>query len=110
MCNMFIQQNHLDIVKSILKTHLPDYQVMAFGSRVHGENLKESSDLDLAVMTKTRLPDMQLINVKEAFSESGLPFRVDVIDFATLKENFRKIIEQKYEIIHNPDTSDENKI
>jgi hypothetical protein len=34
-------------------------------------------------------------DLKDALSESNLPFRVDVVDWATTNEGFRKIIEEQ---------------
>jgi len=37
--------------------------------------------------------------LSEAFQESDLPFRVDLIDWHRISPEFRKVIEQKYEIM-----------
>ena len=37
-----------------------------------------------------------MADLKEAFRESDLPFKVDVIDWASTKENFRKLIADKW--------------
>jgi len=36
--------------------------------------------------------------LRDAFSESDLPFKVDVVDWAEISESFRKVIEEKNEI------------
>jgi len=41
----------------------------------------------------------QLAALKDAFAESGLPFRVDVVEWSTTSVKFRVIIEQGYELI-----------
>lgn len=69
-----------------------------FGSRVQG-NAKPFSDLDLAVMGETALDFRQLAALKDAFADSNLPFRVDVVDWATTSEAFRRIIEDRYEVV-----------
>jgi hypothetical protein len=40
-----------------------------------------------------------MFQTEEAFAESVLPFRVDLMDWHTISENFQKIIDQKYELI-----------
>jgi predicted nucleotidyltransferase len=85
-------------VRRILRLHVPDRPVHVFGSRVQGKT-KPFSDLDLAVMGETPLDFRQLSALKDAFAESNLPFRVDVVDWATTSETFRKIIERKFEIL-----------
>jgi predicted nucleotidyltransferase len=88
----------LDEVRRILLLHVPGRTVRAFGSRVQG-NAKPFSDLDLAVMGETPLDFRQLAELKDAFTESNLPFRVDVVDWAATKEPFRRIIEETYEVV-----------
>ncbi|MFP4162869.1 MAG: nucleotidyltransferase family protein [Chitinispirillaceae bacterium] len=89
-----ISLQELNLVKRILQEHVPEYEVHAFGSRVQGRT-ERNSDLDLVIMTEKPLPILTLADLKEAFSESDLPFRVDVVDWASTTENFRKIIEKQ---------------
>jgi predicted nucleotidyltransferase len=44
-----LDKQHLDTVVSILRQHVPDLEVRAFGSRVAG-TAREFSDLDLALV------------------------------------------------------------
>ena len=89
---------HLTEVRRILLLHVPGRTVRAFGSRVQG-NAKPFSDLDLVVMGNTPLDFRQLAALKDAFAESNLPFRVDVIDWASTSETFRGIIEGAFEVV-----------
>ncbi len=79
------------IVRDILHRQVPGYEVWAFGSRATG-NAKRYSDLDLAVISETALPLAVQAALEEAFSESDLPWRVDVLDWATTSPAFRAII------------------
>jgi type I restriction enzyme S subunit len=83
----------LEGVREILARHVPEREVRAFGSRVAGP-VKKFSDLDLAVMGETPLPSSVLADLEEDFRESDLPFKVDVVDWATTKESFRRIIDR----------------
>lgn len=85
-------------VRRILQRHVPGRTVRAFGSRVQG-NAKPFSDLDLAVMGDMPLDFRQLTALKDAFADSNLPFRVDVLDWATTSEAFRGIIEGAFEVV-----------
>ena len=96
---MHLQSEHLKIVKDILRFYVPEYEIWAFGSRVHGRNLKEMSDLDLVVIADAPLPDRKLSQLRDAFSLSYLPFRVDVVDWSVTQETFREIIMQHYTVI-----------
>jgi type I restriction enzyme S subunit len=81
------------IVRDILHRHVPEHEVWAFGSRVKGP-AKPYSDLDLAVISEQPLPLDVVAKLAEDFSESDLPWRVDVVDWAAASESFRKIIER----------------
>ena len=76
-----VRPEHWCIVRSILRWHVPDREVWAFGSRARG-SAKAYSDLDLAVIGKTPLPLRISAALAEDFSESDLPWRVDVVDWA----------------------------
>ncbi|NDU88568.1 MAG: restriction endonuclease subunit S [Ferrovum sp.] len=81
------------IVHKILQQHVPQHEVWAFGSRAQW-TAKEYSDLDLVVITDKPLPLDVVASLKEDFSESDLPWKVDILDWATTSESFRKIIER----------------
>ncbi|MBC7983045.1 MAG: nucleotidyltransferase domain-containing protein [Candidatus Obscuribacterales bacterium] len=78
----------------ILQQQIPNNVVLAFGSRVTGTS-KPFSDLDLAILGDEPLPAVVLSNLGEAFDDSDLPFKVDIVDWATTNESFRKIIERQ---------------
>ena len=79
------------IIQRILQQYLPGYAVWAFGSRAGGP-CKPYSDLDLAIVGTQPLSFALLAEVAEAFSESDLPWKVDLIDWATTAEPFRQRI------------------
>ena len=98
-----IRPDHLKIVEEILEKHLPDREVWAFGSRVNG-TAKETSDLDLVVIAETPLDFQRLGSLRDDFSESNLPYKVDVVDWAKIGETFREII-QKEKVVIQKDPS-----
>jgi hypothetical protein len=59
----------------------------------------ETFHLDLAVMGEAPVPSSVLGDLEEDFRESDLPFKVDVVDWATTQESFRRIIEQQYVVV-----------
>lgn len=93
-----IRPNHMEMVRKILAEHVPGFEVRAFGSRV-GQKAKKHSDLDLVIMADGPIPNGTLAHLRDAFSESDLPFKVDAVIWSSISENFRKIIEKKYEIV-----------
>lgn len=88
-----VKPAHLKQIKQILKTTIPDHEVRAFGSRVTG-TAKPHSDLDLTIVSKQTIPLGTIALLREAFSESDLPFKVDIVDWASISPEFRKIIEK----------------
>lgn len=88
-----IRPDHWEIVQRILQEHVPNLEVWAFGSRAKW-NAKAFSDLDLAIITDEPLPIDTSAALNEAFSESDLPWKVDVVDWASISKEFKDIIEQ----------------
>ena len=88
-----VSADHLRIVCDILQRLIPHCQVWAFGSRVTGTH-KDYSDLDLAIITDAPLDITTSANVSDAFSQSDLPYKVDVVEWATTSESFRNMILQ----------------
>ncbi|MBC8205462.1 nucleotidyltransferase domain-containing protein [bacterium] len=88
----------IKIVKRILREYAPDIEVRAFGSRVNGK-AEKYSDLDLVLMGKEKLDWRFIEALKDAFSESDLPFMVDVVDVRAVSESFCHIIEKNNIVI-----------
>lgn len=92
---------HLEEVRRILREHVPGVEVRAFGSRVQGQ-AREYSDLDLALVGDATFEWRQIEVIKDAFSESGLPFMVDVLDWHAISASFRAAIAKRgFEVIQD---------
>ena len=88
-----ITPEHLAIVLDILRKHVPDHEVWAFGSRAR-RVARRYSDLDLAIISAKPLSLLTSARLADDFSESDLPWRVDVLDWATTSASFRTIVER----------------
>jgi predicted nucleotidyltransferase len=88
-------------VRRILGENVPDCEVRVFGSRYLGTS-KAYSDLDLAVAGMERIDEKKMDKMKDEFAESDIPFRVDILDLSAVSSEFRKVIENGYEIIQHP--------
>lgn len=88
-----ISPEHWEIVRGILHRSLPGHEVWAFGSRAK-HTARRYSDLDLAVITHAPLASAVMAELIDDFSDSDLPWKVDVLDWATTSEGFRAIIER----------------
>lgn len=88
-----LEPRHLQLIRSLL-AHLPaDYEVWAFGSRVTGK-ARPFSDLDLVLKAPAPVPLPLLARLSLAFSESTLPFAVDLVDWHSLPESLRTVIRE----------------
>jgi len=95
-----IEENYLTEIQQILSEKVPDCEVWAFGSRVEG-NAKKYSDLDLVLIGRENLDRRQVESLKDAFAASDLPMIVDIIDWNAISDEFKVVIEKKYEIIQD---------
>ena len=87
-----ISPENWQIVREILQRYVPDREVWAFGSRAKW-TAKEFSDLDLAIIGDTPLSIALTADMKEAFQESALPFKIDIVDWANITPSFRQVIQ-----------------
>lgn len=84
--------NHRRWVSAILNANLPPRaKVWVFGSRATG-GARRYSDLDLAIDAGRPLTLDEIANLSEAFRDSDLPYRVDLVDWYTLDARFRQTI------------------
>ncbi len=89
-------------VRELLKRHLPGTEVWAYGSRVRG-TAKPWSDLDLVVFADAG-QRMRVEELREAFEESDLPFRLDLFIWDEVPESFRKNIVQERVVLQEKST------
>ncbi|NLR69841.1 nucleotidyltransferase domain-containing protein [Novosphingobium sp. ERN07] len=81
-------------VREILSRCLPEgVSVRVFGSRASGAP-KAWSDLDLALDGREALPLSLLAILREAFDESPLPWKVDLVDYRSVSPEFAAIIDR----------------
>ncbi len=75
------------ILQDILLVHAKGLRVYAFGSRVTASH-KPMSDLDLMLAGDGPVDVAQVAALVEAFSNSDLPWKVDLVDRAQLAPDF----------------------
>ena len=89
-----------EIIKSILSQIIPERQVWAFGSRVNG-NKKEFSDLDIVVLGEESLAQEKEADLHNAFINSELPFKIDIVIWSRTSDKFKSIINQSHKVIQH---------
>jgi uncharacterized protein len=83
---------HRRLVLAVLHAHLPaGTAAWVFGSRATGR-ARRYSDLDIAIDAGRRLSLDETAVLAEAFSESDLPYRVDIVDWQAIDDRFRRLI------------------
>lgn len=86
-----LDPGHLEIIRDIIAKNAPGIEVWVFGSRING-TAKKFSDIDLAIISPKPLPLNLMTSLQDAFSESDLPIKVDLVDWSAISEDFKKII------------------
>ena len=95
--NIDITTAQKKIVLDLLKTYIPNTEVWAYGSRVRW-TAKPHSDLDMVAFT-TKEQDTAVFDLREAFQESDLPFRVDFFVWDEVPENFHENIKKEHVVL-----------
>ena len=81
-------------VLTLLQRYLPKTTAWVYGSRAKWTS-KPDSDLDLVVFSKPEQLQ-QVGELREAFEESNLPFRVDLFVWDDVPDSFRKNIREQH--------------
>ena len=89
-------------IRQILDEFIPGRKVMVFGSRI-SSTAKPYSDLDLAIMGNVPVELSTLALLKDAFAESDLSFRVDVLQWCRTSPEFKKVMEPQLQPIRRSD-------
>lgn len=88
------------LLLELLGQFLPHIKVWAFGSRVKG-TARVTSDLDLVVFSEPTQRE-QVSALQEACEESALPFKVDILVWNEIPENFKVEIQRHFIELINP--------
>ena len=94
---LHVSARHRRVLEALLREHLPDVEVWAYGSRVNGLG-HDGSDLDLVLRGPglEKIPIDRLMDFEEAVRESTIPFLVEARDWARLPERIHREIERGY--------------
>lgn len=98
---MMITPREMTQIQKILRKFLDSktVRIYVFGSRV-GDRSRKDSDLDLLLHGPSAISYSILAQIKEAFEESDIPYKIDVLDYFTISDRFRKKIENQKRILH----------
>jgi predicted nucleotidyltransferase len=82
----------LNIVRAIVARRLPGVEARVFGSRARGD-ARAMSDLDILILSTQPMAALDRALLRDDFSESNLPFRVDIVDASTTSPDFLRAIQ-----------------
>ena len=85
------------IILTLLNRHLPGTAAWVYGSRATWAS-RPQSDLDLVVFA-TPEQVRRVGDLRQAFEESDLPFRVDLLVWSDIPESFREQIERNHVVL-----------
>jgi hypothetical protein len=93
-----VAERDLKTILALLDKHVPECEVRAFGSGWHGLQ-RITLTLIWLLLDPRNLQRGQLDDLKEALAESSVPFRVDVMDWHRISEQFHRNIEKNFKVI-----------
>ena len=94
-----LPRRYRDQLEALLREHVPDAEVWAYGSRVTGKS-HDGSDLDLVLRSPTLEPfGEDFFGLLEAMEKSNIPILVQAHDWARLPESFHREIEREYVVL-----------
>lgn len=79
--------------------NLKKYKVFFFGSRVMGKG-SERSDIDIGIEGPEPVPWNAMMDIKEAFEEMPILYKIDVVDFKSVSKEFYEVAKQAIEPIN----------
>ncbi len=88
---IMLEDRQREEILNYCRVFVPEAKIFVFGSRATGR-ATERSDLDLALQAPRALPLEKIYQLKNVFSNSDLPFRVDVVDLNAVTADFAAAI------------------
>lgn len=91
-----IDKKTTKIIKKIIFRFLDPQKnkVFIFGSHALGNAVK-FSDIDIGIESEKEIDLLTLSEIEEVFEESDLPYKVEIVDFSTVSEQFKKVALEK---------------
>jgi len=87
-----LKPEFIEEIITILRSHLKNCEVFAFGSRVNGRYQK-FSDLDICIKGTEEIPTEVMSELQEVFSISSLPISIDIVDYHAISDSFKSVFD-----------------
>ena len=99
-----ISKKEHSIILNILKEYFDRYSFYYYGSRVKG-TFNKTSDLDILIKGNQEMPLKNLVELKEKFDESKLPYIVNFTDYNNIDDNFYSLIKDDLVLVKDFEVS-----
>jgi len=89
-----MSDKYLDILKQKVVEFMKDedVQVILFGSRAKQSDTRVSvSDVDIGIIPGNSFDRRKLVFLREYLEESTIPYKVEVVDFSMVSDEFRRL-------------------
>ena len=82
---LHLSPRHRAAIEALLRSHVPEVEVWAYGSRVTGRS-HDGSDLDLVLRAPglQEIPAAAMADLADSIRDSAIPFLVEAHDWARL--------------------------
>lgn len=81
-------------IYGLIKALLPEVTVILYGSRARGTH-SDSSDVDIAVESKTPLTRVDVGEVRDVLNATNIPHKFDVVDLNRVSPDMKTIIKKE---------------
>lgn len=89
-----IEDAWLKLIRAKVQKYLPSSRAFIFGSRALNNN-RLFSDVDIGIISDQKIKGSLWENLEEELENSPLPYRINLVDFQTVSEQFKKIALKK---------------
>ncbi len=79
-------------LKTTLEENLRDisYRAFIFGSQANRSDLIRS-DIDVGILADDEIPSINLVKINNAIEDLPMLYKIDLVDFKQVSENFRTV-------------------
>jgi predicted nucleotidyltransferase len=87
-----LEAKYVEIVRQIVlrSVDVERFAVFLFGSRAQGA-AHSVSDIDIGIWGDEEFPRRKIARIKEELEECVVPYHVDIIDFSTVSDEFKRV-------------------
>lgn len=93
-----LEAEYIKIIIDIIRKYEINSEIRLIGSRAQG-TARKNSDIDIVIMTDSPLSINMMGNLRDDFSLSDIPYKVDLVDWSRSEKHFQEIISKNYLVL-----------